>query len=129
MRSTAKLIDEIEAEGKGFTSLFLLCRLGERTEQVEHSATRKLDKLNDIVSRGGIPFAMIGYMPADNHACLDVYTRLLKEYLGDRESLSFLQAYLPTIGAAIHRSGLTPNYVPTGQWPMPSETRSLGCSA
>lgn len=109
-------MDELEIEGEKFSALFLLCRFGKQTEQVEHSAADKLEKLNDIVTRGGIPYGLVGYVRDDNGTTLNVYSRLLEEYQRDDESLSFLREFVPTLGDEVRKSGLEPNYLPTGQW-------------
>jgi hypothetical protein len=110
------MIDDLEKEEASFTSLFLVCGFAKHTEQVEGSATDKLDKLNDIVNRGGKPYAMIGYVTDDNGLSLNVYSRLLEEYQGDEEAMSSLRRFLPTIAEAVQKSGLTPTCLPPGQW-------------
>ena len=109
-------MDELEKEEASFTSVFLVCRFEKHTEQLEGSVTDKLDKLNDIVNRGGTPYAMVGYAKDDNGLLLNVYSRLLKEYQEDDVALSSLREFLTTIAEAVQKSGLTPTCLPPGQW-------------
>jgi hypothetical protein len=108
----------VERRQRNIARLAMARRLAVRLYWMRRNGeTNKLDKLNDILSRGGRTYAMIGCVTDDDGLLfLKTYSRLPEEYQEDAEALSSLRKFLPTIAEAIRNSELTPMCSPPGQW-------------
>ena len=65
MRSTLDLIRELESEAAKFTALALIVGFEEHSEYVwnaDGTAEQKLQKLNEMIGRGGKPVGFVGYV-------------------------------------------------------------------
>jgi hypothetical protein len=90
MRTTADLIQELDEEAGNFTGVALVVGFEATTTFVFAGKPNRLEKLNDAVSAGGEPVALIGYDL--HHGLLTAQARALMEHAGEEWLGPYLEA-------------------------------------
>jgi hypothetical protein len=101
-RTTAELIEELDAEATKFTHVLLAVGFEHTTIFVRADDPNRLNALNDAVSAGGEPVGLIGVSIADGRASFS--RRALQEYAHEEWTIYYLNELIAKAAEALHQA-------------------------
>jgi hypothetical protein len=104
-RTTLDLIHELDAEAKRFTTVLLAVGFEKTSTFIRSNDDNRHQALNDAISEGGTPVALIGLITVCNAdrmvSKVTLYARLLQEYVEEDWAREYLERVVAAQGRAL----------------------------
>ena len=114
MRSTADLIRELDDEAKHFRLLALAVGFEKSTECIWSTDEKKLEKLNELVKKGGEPVGLVGVIIESGIAM--IHTRPLEECKAEAWVQDYLSSIVRDVGELAIARGFAKSFSKTSGW-------------